>query len=851
MSMRRLLIPLFALALLVLGVARPAHAQPNGAAPSARLQLDGRDAYAGMPFTLAMVIDGFGETPAPTAPSLTIPGATVTAMGVEPKVSSRVIVIQGQRAESRSVTWIVRWRIDVAAAQTLDVPAITATQGALKASTRKANLEVKALPTTPEMAVALTLPERPVWIGEPVTAHLDWTVMRDPSDPTFVVPVFDLPDDVTLTPPKVTDPRQAITFSAGGRDVELPFVRDEVQTARGTATRFRFTFTLTPRRAGAIALPPTSVVAGLAVGRPDFFGNAATKLFRAADAPRTLEVRALPQAGRPTSFAGAVGTGFSLAVRASRSVVSLGEPVELELTVRGEVGLDTLALPRLDGDGGLPKASFTVPGDPPIGELAADGKSKVFKVAAQVVGPATEIPALALAYFDPVAQAYRTVTSEPIALSVKQGTRVGAADVVVAPSSAAAGSATAAAALPLSGSELALALSAPGSTLDAPRSGGWLWIVIGLLYAVPVGVFAARTWTRRRAARSSGDIERRAAERALASQLAAARTQPARDSVGPLVATLRTLARLAGDAGGQAALLERLEALGYSPSRGAQPLDAALLAEVDGAGRDLTRAASRRRDGATLVGLLVVGVALATAAPAHATPLEDGRAAYQRALMSSAGAEARQRAFVQATALLGEAVAAAPARPELLTDWGNAALGAGDLGTAVLAYRQALAIDADRARARQNLAWVRGRLPVTLRPASAGARDSLFFFHAWPRSRRLLVGAFMFALAVLLAVPWSRRWRRGRMLAVLPAVAWLALGASLVLERDRAADAVVMQPTLLRTADGAGAPPALASPVPAGVEVTVLESRDGWTRVALPGGQAGWAPSDSIRGVAP
>ena len=160
-------------------------------------------------------------------------------------------------------------------------------------------------------------------------------------------------------------------------------------------------------------------------------------------------------------------------------------------------------------------------------------------------------------------------------------------------------------------------------------------------------------------------------------------------------------------------------------------------------------------------------------------------AAYQRALTLSADAEARQRAFVQAATLLGDAVAAAPARPELLTDWGNAALGAGDLGTAVLAYRRALAVDADRARARQNLAWVRGRLPVNLRPAEAGARDSLFFFHAWPRSRRFLVGAFMFALAVLLAVPWTRRWRRGRMLALLPAVAWLALGASLRAARRR------------------------------------------------------------------
>src|SRR4029079_18375944 len=68
----------------------------------------------------------------------------------------------------------------------------------------------------------------------------------------------------------------------------------------------------------------------------------------------------------------------------------------------------------------------------PTGELSEDGKSKTFKVTAQVTGAATEIPAIAFAYFDPVKGTYQTIHSDPIAVSVKGGSVVGTGDVVAA-----------------------------------------------------------------------------------------------------------------------------------------------------------------------------------------------------------------------------------------------------------------------------------------------------------------------------------------------------------------------------------------------------------------------------------
>jgi hypothetical protein len=219
--------------------------------------------------------------------------------------------------------------------------------------------------------------------------------------------------------------------------------------------------------------------------------------------------------------------------------------------------------------------------------------------------------------------------------------------------------------------------------------------------------------------------------------------------------------------------------------------------------------------------------------------------------MAATAPTERQAAFGRAAAAFSAALAEHPDGAELLTDWGNSALGAGDVGTATLAYRRALAIDPSAGRARRNLEWLRGRAPEALRPTGGAAADALFFFHrTWPRSRRLVVGAAAFALAILLLAPWGlrrRRLRRG--LAIAPAAIWLAMTVSVLIEQGHRDDAVVVEATVLRAADHASAPVAMS--LPAGVEVVVIERREGWSRVAVPSGATGWLPDGTVSPVSP
>jgi hypothetical protein len=291
------------------------------------------------------------------------------------------------------------------------------------------------------------------------------------------------------------------------------------------------------------------------------------------------------------------------------------------------------------------------------------------------------------------------------------------------------------------------------------------------------------------------------------------------------------------------------------------PMSSGLRSEAAGLLRRWTAEARRTRGprAAPRAAItIVVGLGLGLAARGHAAPaghdagaLDDGRAAYREAMQLTGDATGRKAAFARAERGFGEAVRAIPDRPELLTDWGNAALGAGDVATATLAYRRALAIDGGNPRARHNLAWLRGRQPEAFRPAASGATDTLLFFHAWPRARKLIVGGAAFAVAILVLVPWSGRRRRGFAgLAVLPLAVWIAMLASVVFEDRHPDDAVVMDDVVLRAADSAGAPAALSQPLPRGIEVAVIERRDAWTKVRLAGGMAGWVPADAVEWIA-
>ena len=864
-------------ALLVAVAVAAALAPRLATAASVSLTADSASIHVGMPFTLTLSATGFEEEPTPAAPELAIEGCEVTYLGMDPAVSTHITIINGRTTEEREVTFRYQWRVLARAAGTYRVPSLEIEQAGVAARTGAASFEATVVPDTPDMAVRMQLPERAVYVGETFDASVEWLLARSAEWFEFRVPLFEIEGVEVEAGPGAG---RTVAFTAGASEVKLPMVRTEETVQGRTFTRFRFPARITLAGTGPYSLDPIRVLARLRTGETrDRFGNRRPqqKLYRAEGGARHLVVRPLPVAGRPASFVNAIGAGFSIDVRASRTVVAVGDPVELTVHVRGDAPLVGLSLPPLDGPGGLPAEHFSVAEGSVAGRIDAQTNRKTFAVTVRVTSPeAREIPPIAFSWFDPEAGEYRTARSRPIALAVEASEVVGADDVIAGPSSrepagtspdeSPAGAGRPAIAT-LVGADMSL--SEPGATLARPWGTGGGHTALAALYGGPVVLLFAAWWRARTAVRRTRRRAVRAALRTLEEVLAGG--GPARDAAPAIVAAMRRLAELTGaDRTGAAAALERLETRAFDPRAAERPVEPevseALRAVARGWAREERRSGASPSPAVLLAGVLAGagagalaagagGPAEARSAPASEEGLDAARVLYAQALGETTR-DRRVRLFGAAERALRPIAEANPLAPGIQVDWGNAALGAQDAGRAVLAFRRALRAAPGDVRARANLAWVRGRMPSWVpRPAAAGgAFDSLFFWRGSLNPGQLhLAGAAAFAVGLLaLAGGFAGGGRRLRILAA-PALAVCAIAvvSGLASRPDPGAAVVVTDGATLRSADSPGAAPALGRKLPAGAEVTIVEDRARWARVRLADGATGWLATSAVKRVAP
>ena len=826
-------------------------AAPASAA-TARLSTDSEEIHAGLPFVLALTAEGFEEEPEPAAPELVVVGAETTFLGVSPNVSTRIEIVNGRRSDWREVTFVYRWRVLAESPGDYDIPPLTVHQNDLTAVTQAAKFTARELATSPDMRLSLKLPERPVWPGEVFDIAIEWLLRRDVEQFDFAVPLFDL-DEVEVAPG--TGAGRTFPFPTRSGTVQLPATQDQVTEGGETFTRLAFRAQITVSQPGTLDVGPIRVAARVQMGTTrDAFGfrRARTQLALAEGERQRLVVRALPETARPPTFVNAIGTGYAIDVSASRTVVRVGEPIELAIRIGGDGALDGLSLPDLH-DAGLPAEQFTVLEPPDVGQVEASTKTfdATVRVSGEDVG---EIPAIAFSWFDPVAGEYRTARSRPVALAVGAVDIVGSADVAASMPTAAAEAtsvpAVSARPMPPVATGADMTLSDPAHTLAPVWSSTAFAVALALLYALPLLVLGSRVWAEGTGGARRHRREVRAALARVEQALAVPNT--AREGAPAATNAMRALARLTGHADERPDELARLETEAFDPVSGQQPINSITA--------DGVRAVALRWAGKAAAAAVVVAVASVSGlAPAlHAATLdgadkvEAARAAYAAALDESAPALRRQR-FGDAQRRYGHLASAHPSAPELLADWGNAAIGAGDTGTAVLAYRRALLLAPGHDRAARNLATLRSSLPDWLpRPQRATAIDSLLFWRSLlSPSAQLLLGGTLFAIGILLLAPWPGPGRRPMRSGGAACLVLCALVSALaLLGPNPASHAVVTaDETTLHTADSRGAPALLPTPLPAGAEVTILERREGWSRIALADGADGWVTSANIESL--
>ncbi|MGH7513847.1 MAG: BatD family protein, partial [Gemmatimonadales bacterium] len=321
-------------------------------------------------------------------------------------------------------------------------------------------LEHATPPPVGQPAVDLLVSTDTVRVGEQVDVVTAAWFPRDlrlqlRRPPTLQPPVI----DAVWSFPQTTPSGIAATRNIRGRWYDL-FVSHQV---------------VFPLVAGTVGIPRATLKYSTPVALQFFSQEERFALSSRAD---TLVVLPLPSIGRPTDFAGAIGTALALERHVSPSTASVGEGLAVELRLSGAGNTALWPSPEVtwppDGRAYLERVDEQV--------TATEGRiggTKTFRylVVPDSVG-ALLLPGVSYAYFDLGTDRYRQLTLSPASIPVEPR-----------------GETAAATALPpalIHGDRPALAWSAAHGVPD------WVWLALLALPPLLVGLRGRLAWRPRR-----------------------------------------------------------------------------------------------------------------------------------------------------------------------------------------------------------------------------------------------------------------------------------------------------------------------------------------------------------------
>lgn len=181
---------------------------------------------------------------------------------------------------------------------------------------------------------------------------------------------------------------------------------------------------LYPQKAGKLEIEPLSLEIDCQVptGRRNMWGQMqiteASKKVSAGN--KSINVKALPEAGKPDDFSGAVGK-FSFTVTPSRTALKAGESLELKITATGTGNLKLFSLPKPVVPSSLemydPEHKENV--STPLSGMTGSSTDS-YTIIPQYKGNYTIKP-MRFTYFDLGNSSYKTITSPEIMLNVLEG----------------------------------------------------------------------------------------------------------------------------------------------------------------------------------------------------------------------------------------------------------------------------------------------------------------------------------------------------------------------------------------------------------------------------------------------
>jgi hypothetical protein len=181
---------------------------------------------------------------------------------------------------------------------------------------------------------------------------------------------------------------------------------------------------LYPLEAGAKTIEPFKIDldAEIPTGRRDWFGEYEMRLIQKSlsTGTQTINVKPLPENGKPEGFTGAVGK-FDFVVKPSKTKLKAGESLDLEVSVSGKGNLKLFTLPKPVVPSALEmyEPSHAENVQTPLTGMIGKVSDK-YTIIPQFKGKYTIKP-LEFSYYDLASKSYKTITSKEITIEVAEG----------------------------------------------------------------------------------------------------------------------------------------------------------------------------------------------------------------------------------------------------------------------------------------------------------------------------------------------------------------------------------------------------------------------------------------------
>ena len=180
---------------------------------------------------------------------------------------------------------------------------------------------------------------------------------------------------------------------------------------------------LYPQKTGKLDIEPLTLSVSVEVpgDRRDIFGN---RFYETVDKTiaagnRTINVKPLPEEGKPAGFTGAVGKNLNFEVTTDKKQLKATESLQAKVQVSGQGNLKLFDLPALTVPASVEKYEPEYSEDVSTNLSGMQGSiSNTYTLVPQAKGK-YPIPPVSFSYFDLNSESYKTLTSEEILLNVE------------------------------------------------------------------------------------------------------------------------------------------------------------------------------------------------------------------------------------------------------------------------------------------------------------------------------------------------------------------------------------------------------------------------------------------------